>query len=135
MLISALAFGRYAERAALDTPPQNGVQRFLDEHYPDDRIQRVYPQRHLCGVTPAPAKTPPAQNKLRRRRLSLLAGNRGGKKELRPARNGAHMIWMKFQAPYSLAMASCSALMHLGQIFFPWNTITSLASSQKMQAG
>ena len=43
MLISAAAFGRYAERTALGTPPQNGVERFLDQHYPDARIQQTYP--------------------------------------------------------------------------------------------
>ncbi len=43
MLVSALAFGRYAERALLHLPPQNALEQFLDDHYPDQRIQQVYP--------------------------------------------------------------------------------------------
>ena len=42
MAVSALAFGRYVERS-MDVPAQNSVARFLDDHYPDERIERVYP--------------------------------------------------------------------------------------------
>ena len=42
MAVSALAFGRYVERS-MDVPAQNSVARFLDGHYPDERIERVYP--------------------------------------------------------------------------------------------
>lgn len=41
--ISALAFGRYTVRNTLGSAPENGVERFLDDHYPDERIQKVYP--------------------------------------------------------------------------------------------
>ena len=41
--VSALAFGRYVERNTMDTPSQNGFSQFLDDHYPDARIERVYP--------------------------------------------------------------------------------------------
>ena len=27
----------------MDVPAQNSVARFLDDHYPDERIERVYP--------------------------------------------------------------------------------------------
>ena len=43
MLVSALAFVRYAERALLHLPPQNALEQFLDDRYPDQRIQQVYP--------------------------------------------------------------------------------------------
>ena len=43
MAISGLAFARYVERTALALPPQNVFARFLDEHYPNERIEQVYP--------------------------------------------------------------------------------------------
>lgn len=42
MLISGMALGRYTERNT-GKPEQTGVGRFLDEHFPDDRMERVYP--------------------------------------------------------------------------------------------
>lgn len=47
MLISALALARYTERNAasysVETTELNGLQRFLDDHYPDARMERIYP--------------------------------------------------------------------------------------------
>ena len=48
MAVSALAFGRYVERS-MDVPAQNSVARFLDGHYPDERIERVYPSAKFVG--------------------------------------------------------------------------------------
>ena len=41
--ISALALGRYVERTVLDKPPANAAAQFLDRHYPNERMERVYP--------------------------------------------------------------------------------------------
>ena len=49
MAVSALAFGRYVERSTVDAPAQNIVTEFLDEHYPDERIERVYPSAKFVG--------------------------------------------------------------------------------------
>lgn len=47
MLISALALARYTERNdasySVETTELNGLQKFLDEHYPDTRMERIYP--------------------------------------------------------------------------------------------
>lgn len=48
MAISALALARYSERAAGE-PADNAVEAFLDTHYPDERIDRVYPNAKLTG--------------------------------------------------------------------------------------
>lgn len=42
MGISAMALGRYTQRQADGAAPE-GIEVFLDEHYPDKRIERIYP--------------------------------------------------------------------------------------------
>ena len=46
MAISGLALARYSERAA-GKSAQNPVEAFLDEHYPDDRMEKVYPNAKI----------------------------------------------------------------------------------------
>lgn len=49
MLISAMALGRYSERnkkeegAVQNVTVENAVDAFLDEHFPDERMERIYP--------------------------------------------------------------------------------------------
>ena len=40
--VSALALGRLETRSQ-GLPPQNGVEEYLDEHYGDERMNRIYP--------------------------------------------------------------------------------------------
>ena len=47
MAISALAFGRYVERSRTDLPAQTAVSAFLDRRFPDERIERIYPDAKL----------------------------------------------------------------------------------------
>lgn len=51
MLISALALARYTERNdasySVETTELNGLQQFLDEHYPDARMERIYPNAKM----------------------------------------------------------------------------------------
>ena len=51
MLISALALARYTERNdasySVETTELNGLQRFLDDHYPDARMERIYPNAKM----------------------------------------------------------------------------------------
>lgn len=52
MLISSLALARYNERstlsgAALESSSQNPVNAFLDSRFPDERIERIYPNAKL----------------------------------------------------------------------------------------
>lgn len=42
MAVSALALARYSDRAA-GNPADNAVEYFLDEHYPDTRMEKIYP--------------------------------------------------------------------------------------------
>lgn len=43
MAISALALARYAQRAMGAVTEQSGLGLFLDEHFPDERMARIYP--------------------------------------------------------------------------------------------
>ena len=43
MAVSALALGRYAQRHVQPQAAQTAVSAFLDRHYPDERMERVYP--------------------------------------------------------------------------------------------
>lgn len=44
MAVSALALSRYTERStAPGAAPENAVAEFLDRHFPDERIERIYP--------------------------------------------------------------------------------------------
>ena len=47
--LSALAYGRYVERTTLDQPPQSAISQFLDDHYPNERIEQVYPSAKYVG--------------------------------------------------------------------------------------
>lgn len=50
MLISSMALARYNERntpSAAEGPAQNPVNAFLDSRFPDERIERIYPNAKL----------------------------------------------------------------------------------------
>lgn len=50
MVISAAALARYSQRQTSAEMPASGitaVEAFLDEHYPDERIERVYPNAKI----------------------------------------------------------------------------------------
>ena len=53
MLISALALARYTERNdtsySVETTELNGWQKFLDENYPDARMERIYPNAKMVN--------------------------------------------------------------------------------------
>ena len=42
IVLSGMALGRYSDRYA-GKPAANSVESFLDSHYPDERMERVYP--------------------------------------------------------------------------------------------
>ena len=41
--LSCLALGRYEQRRTSSGPPQSGIEAFLDERFPDERMERIYP--------------------------------------------------------------------------------------------
>lgn len=43
ILLSGLALCRYDERQTMENPPDHFIGRMLDEHFPDSRIKKVYP--------------------------------------------------------------------------------------------
>ena len=43
MMISALALARYSARQT-GAAPANQIEQLLDEHFPDTRMQRIYPK-------------------------------------------------------------------------------------------
>ena len=43
MTLSALALARYSARQT-GVAPTNAIERQLDEHFPDSRMQRIYPK-------------------------------------------------------------------------------------------
>ncbi|MDY3908922.1 MAG: putative ABC transporter permease [Eubacterium sp.] len=45
IIVSALAMNRYSERnsGSVTPPPSNSVERILDEKFPDERMERIYP--------------------------------------------------------------------------------------------
>lgn len=43
MIISALAMARYSVRNTQEATAANSIERFLDEHFPDERMERIYP--------------------------------------------------------------------------------------------
>ncbi len=47
ILISAMALGRYSERQTEGAAPETAVERFLDRHFPDERMERIYPNAIL----------------------------------------------------------------------------------------
>lgn len=46
VLLSGLALGRYSERA-VGAPAENGVEAWLDERFPDGRMERIYPSAKI----------------------------------------------------------------------------------------
>lgn len=48
MAVSGLALARYSGRTA-GSEPANAVERFLDEHYPDERMERIYPNAKITN--------------------------------------------------------------------------------------
>lgn len=48
MAISALALARYSDRAAGE-PAENAIERFLDEHYTDERMEKIYPNAKMTS--------------------------------------------------------------------------------------
>lgn len=48
MAVSALALARYSGRAAGE-PAENAIERFLDEHYTDERMERIYPNAKMTS--------------------------------------------------------------------------------------
>ncbi len=43
IIISAMAMARYTERNTVSPDADSGIEAFLDAHFPDSRIQRIYP--------------------------------------------------------------------------------------------
>ena len=43
MILSALALARYSARQT-GAAPTNAIEQQLDEHFPDSRMQRIYPK-------------------------------------------------------------------------------------------
>ena len=43
IIISGLAMARYTVRNTQSTTAENGIERFLDSHFPDERMERIYP--------------------------------------------------------------------------------------------
>ena len=41
--LSALAMGRFVQRRADPAPAEDVLGRFLDERFPDERMERIYP--------------------------------------------------------------------------------------------
>ena len=41
--VSCLALGRYEQRRVSPGPPRTGVEAFLDSRFPDERMERIYP--------------------------------------------------------------------------------------------
>ena len=49
MAISGLALSRYVERQTVSSPSQGIVGEFLDDHFPDERMEHVYPNAKLVS--------------------------------------------------------------------------------------
>lgn len=45
--ISCLALGRYTQRHTMENPPQTNLGTFLDERFPDSRMEHIYPNAIL----------------------------------------------------------------------------------------
>ena len=43
MMMSGLALGRYTERNTGKEKAENKIEEFLDDHFPDERMERIYP--------------------------------------------------------------------------------------------
>ena len=49
LLISAMALSRYSARHQESAKPSNRMEQILDERFPDERIERIYPNAKLVG--------------------------------------------------------------------------------------
>ena len=49
LLISAMALSRYSARHQESAEPSNRMEQILDERFPDERIERIYPNAKLVG--------------------------------------------------------------------------------------
>ncbi len=49
LLISAMALSRYSARHQENAVPSNRIEQILDERFPDERIERIYPNAKLVG--------------------------------------------------------------------------------------
>ena len=47
LLISAMALSRYSARHQESAEPSNRMEQILDERFPDERIERIYPNAKL----------------------------------------------------------------------------------------
>ena len=47
MAVSALALARYTERVTTGAPPENALETLLDQRFPNERMERVYPNAIL----------------------------------------------------------------------------------------
>ena len=48
-LLSAMALDRYTERNTTGKQAQNEVESFLDEHFGDERMERIYPNAKIVS--------------------------------------------------------------------------------------
>ena len=46
MALSALALARYSDRQR-GVAPDNVIEQALDEHFPDERMERIYPKAKI----------------------------------------------------------------------------------------
>ena len=47
MAVSALALARYTERVTTGAPAENALETLLDQRFPNERMERVYPNAIL----------------------------------------------------------------------------------------
>ena len=47
ILISGLALARYHQRTGKGEAPSSALELFLDQRFPDERIERIYPNMKL----------------------------------------------------------------------------------------
>lgn len=47
VVISGFALGRYSERA-MGVPAKNEAAHIIDEHFPDERIEQIYPNMKMA---------------------------------------------------------------------------------------
>ena len=48
MVMSGLALYRYTDRLT-DPKPDNALEAFLDEHFDDERLEKIYPNAKVTG--------------------------------------------------------------------------------------
>ena len=47
--VSGLALARYSQRQVSAEPAQNAVESFLDDYFPDEKMDRIYPNAKIVG--------------------------------------------------------------------------------------